>query len=192
MIRINLIPFRTARREQQIMQHISAFIGVVVLAALLALAAHTIASLQLSDLKEHSIVLQQQNDDLKKKIGKIDNLDNLRADVERKLHIVDQLQEGRFRSLETLHVISGIIPQNVWLKSAKSKNDNIELSGYGESNKAIANFMRGLDHSAIFTNVRLGVINRVILNTVPVRSFSLKLKRISPTQKSDTANGKAN
>jgi len=182
MIRINLIPFRAARREQQTMQHLS---------ALLALAAHTAVSLQLSDLKERTIVLQQQNAELKKKIGKIDNLDNLRADVERKLHIVDRLQEGRFRSLQTLYVISTIIPQNVWLKSASDKNGHIELSGYGESNKAIANFMRALDHSPVFANVRLGVINRVILNTLPVRSFSLKLQRVNSPNAHNKATGKA-
>jgi len=177
MIRINLIPYRTVRRRSQLVQHVSAFVAVLVLAGLLALGAHTMASLQLSDLKEQTIVLQQQNADLKKKIGKIKDLDSLRSNVERKLGIVDRLQEGRFHSLITLNTIANRIPQNVWLHSMSDKGHKIELSGLAESNKAVAVFMRKLDQSSIFSDVRLGVINRVVVDGLPLRQFSLTLAR---------------
>ncbi len=180
MIRINLIPYRTDRREKQIMQHVTAFFAVVTVASLLSLGAHTAASLQLADLQEKTIAIQKQNEILKNKIGKIDNLANLRSDVERKLTIVDQLQEGRFRSLKTLHAIALVIPQNVWLEKINDTGSDIALSGLGESNKAVASFMRKLDQSPLFTNVRLGEISRVMINGLPVRRFSLKLTRVEP------------
>ncbi len=183
MIRINLIPYRAARQQQQIMQHVSAFFAIVVLAVLLSLGAHTVASLQLASLKEETIAIQQQNIDLKKKIGKIENLDNLRSDVERKLKIVDRLQEGRFRSLKTLHAIASVIPENVWLEKISDSGGDIELAGLGESNKAVASFMRKLDQSPLFTNIRLGEISRVVVNGLPVRRFSLKLARVDDTVK---------
>jgi len=178
MIRINLIPYRVARQHQQIIQHVTAFFAVVVLTILLALGVHTTASLQLANLKEQTIALQKQNEELRSKIGKIDNLANLRSDVERKLEIVDRLQEGRFRSLKTLHAIASVIPENVWLDGITDKGSTIALSGLGESNKAVASFMRKLDHSPLFTNVRLGEIIRVVQNGLPVRRFSLKLVRV--------------
>ena len=178
MIRINLIPYRVARQQQQTMQHVSIFLGVVVLASLLALAAHTFASLQLADLKEETITVQKQNEDLKSKIGTIANLASLRTDVERKLKIVDRLQEGRFRSLKTLHAVSIVIPENVWLDKITDTGSSIELSGLGESNKAVASFMRKLDKSPLFTNVRLGEISRVMKSGLPVRRFSLKLTHV--------------
>ncbi len=193
MIRINLIPYRTTRRQQQIVQHVSVFIGVVIVAALLALSAHTLSSLQLSDLKEETLRLQKQNAELKQKIGKIDNLDALRTDVERKLKTVDRLQEGRFYSLKTLHEIAQTIPENVWIKSVKNSGSDITLSGLGESNKAVANFMRKLDSSALFNNVQLMVISRVMVNGLPVRSFNLKFKRVdeSATSNAVVAKGRA-
>jgi len=177
MIRINLIPYRVAHRQQQMVHHISAFVAVVILATLLGLGAHTMASLQLSEVKERTIVLQQQNIELKKKIGKIKDLDSLRSNVERKLSIVDRLQEGRFHSLNTLNAIASTIPKNVWLNKVLDKGKDIELSGLAESNKAVAVFMRKLDQSAVFSNVRLGEINRVELDGLPVRAFSLTLAR---------------
>jgi len=178
MIRINLIPYRSAKRQQQIMQHLSVFFAVVVVAVLLVMGAQTTASLQLSDLKDETLRVQQQNAELKKKIGKIKNLASLRADVERKLGIVDRLQEGRFRSLKTLHEVAQLIPDNVWIKSVKDGGDKIELSGLGESNKAVANFMRKLDQSPLFTDIQLMVISRITVDGLPVRTFSLNMSRI--------------
>ena len=178
MIRINLIPYRVQRLQQQTMQHITIFLAVVVLSSLFALAVHTFTSLQLAKLKEEMIMVQKQNAELKSKIGTIANLANLRSDVERKLKIVDRLQEGRFRSLKALHAISIVIPENVWLDKISDTGSNIELSGLGESNKAVANFMCKLDKSPLFTNVRLGEISRVMKNGVPVRRFSLKLSQV--------------
>jgi len=178
MIRINLIPYRIARRQQQIIQHSTVFFGIVIIAVLLALAAHTVSSLQLSELKEQTLSLQKQNADLKKKIGKLHNLGSLRADVERKLQIVDRLQEGRFHSLRTLHEVARVIPENVWINSVSNSDANITLTGLAESNKAVASFMRKLDSSPLFDNVQLMVISRVMENGLPVRSFNLKLKRV--------------
>jgi len=192
MIRINLIPYRTARQQQQTMQHVSAFFAVVVLAVLLALGAHTFASLQLAGLKEETIAIQKQNDDLKSKIGTIANLANLRSDVERKLKIVDRLQEGRFRSLKTLHAIASVIPENVWLDEISETGSDIALSGLGESNKAVASFMRKLDKSPLFTNVRLGEISRVMQGGLPVRRFSLKLARVVDKPATAPATSKSN
>ncbi|NWF38146.1 PilN domain-containing protein [Mariprofundus sp. NF] len=192
MIRINLIPYRDARRQQQIVHHLSIFFAVVVIAVLLAMGAHTTASMQLSDLKEETIRVQQQNAELKKKIGKIENLANLRGDVERKLDIVDRLQEGRFRSLKTLHEIAKVIPDNVWIKSVKDGGDTIELSGLGESNKAVANFMRKLDQSPLFSNIQLLVISRITVDGLPVRTFSLNMSRIDELPDRKKASAAAN
>lgn len=183
MIRINLIPYRVARQQQQISQHVSNFFGIIVLAAVLSLGAHTIISLKLADLIAETNQVTAKNKELKEKIGKIEHLDALRTEVERKLKIVDRLQEGRFRSLVTLNEIAKLIPKNVWLTSVDDKTTEIGLVGLAESNKAVANFMRALDHSALFSNVQLQGINRIVVDGMAVRKFTLNLDRVDDTVK---------
>jgi len=178
MIRINLVPYRMARRRRQIIEHVSVFFAVVAVAVLLSAGAHTIASLQLADLKQEVAQIEQQNAELKKRIGKIRNLESLRVEVERKLDLVDRLQEGRFNSLKTLNAIAGVIPGNVWLEVLTDRGNVIELAGLAESNRAVASFMRQLDQSAVFTDVRLGEISRVVVDGLPLRRFSLSLSRV--------------
>jgi type IV pilus assembly protein PilN len=178
MIRINLIPYRIARRQQQIWYHLRVFAGAIIIALLLVLAAHTIASMELSDLKDNVVQLKEQNRILNEKIGKINDLDDLRAEVEHKLRIVDSLQEGRFRSLKTLNEMAKVIPDNIWLTEIRDNSATIKLNGFGESNKAIASFMRLLDQSRLFSNIRLGGIKRVKIEGLPVRKFNLELTRV--------------
>jgi len=180
MIRINLIPYRGARRQRQILQHIATALGVMGLAVAIALGLHIYGSATLSGLQDHLASLRAQNKILNKKIGAIRNLDKLRADVQKKLTLVDQLQHGRFRSLETLLALSHAIPENVWLLNIKDSGGNLQLNGLGESNKAVANFMRALDHEKIFTGVNLLVIKRETMGSIPVRSFSMKMQRTAP------------
>lgn len=178
MIRINLLPYRAERRQRQILQHISVTLGALGLVVLLAVVFHIANTMTLSSLKDQHADLVTQDQVLLKKIGKIKDLDNLRADVERKLKLVDTLQNGRFRSLETLIALSKAIPENVWLTNIVDKGGSLQLSGLGESNKAVANFMRALDQSPLFSNVRLQVISRQKIKGTPVRHFDLLLDRV--------------
>jgi len=177
MIRINLIPYRAARQQQQILLHVIAASIVIGLAVVIVLGVNMYISSDLAERQKKLDSLIAQNKILNKKIGKIRNLDKLREDVERKLNLVDQLQNGRFRSLEMLLAFSRVIPENVWLRRVKESQGELTLSGRGESNKAVANFMRALDSEKIFTGVNLQVIRREKVGKIPVRKFTLKMKR---------------
>ena len=178
MIRINLLPYRPARRQRQILQHLGVALGAVTLVALISLGAQWISTSQLSSLKQEYQSLRGQNLALMKEIGRIKDLDKLRADVERKLGLVDQLQRGRFRSLNTFVALAKVIPANVWLTSIKDTGAEIRLSGIGESNNAVADFMRALDASPLFTNIRLQVITRTEASGMAVRQFDLVINRV--------------
>ena len=178
MIRINLLPYRPARRQRQILQHLGVALGAVTLVALISLGAQWISTSQLSSLKQEYQSLRGQNLALMKEIGRIKDLDKLRADVERKLGLVDQLQRGRFRSLNTFVALAKVIPATVWLTSIKDTGAEIRLSGIGESNNGVGDFMRALDASPLFTNIRLQVITRTEASGMAVRQFDLVINRV--------------
>lgn len=182
MIRINLLPYRAQRRQTQILQHLAVALGSIVLVLLLLGAVHAWKATELSSLEDEYRQLKQQNDALKKKIGELANLDQLRADVQGKLNAVDKLQKGRFHTLNTLHELSKVIPANVWITSISDSNGQLSLSGLGESNKAVANFLRALDESPLFGAVQLQVISRQQIGSISVRLFSLSITRLEPEE----------
>ncbi|MFC1542668.1 PilN domain-containing protein [Pseudomonadota bacterium] len=191
MIRINLLPYRTQRRQTKILQHLVAACAVIFVAVSLVFVADLVKSSELTELEDTFGELKAQNAALQKRIGKIKDLDNLRADVERKLELVEELQQGRFHTLVTLNKLSTVIPENVWLKSIADSGGKISLTGLGESNKAVANFMRALDQEAVFSNISLSTIARTNMKNVPVRSFSLTMNRVTEeVQKKAKESGK--
>jgi len=189
MIRINLLPYRPERRKNQILQHLGWLFGSLGLIAALLLAVNMYGNGQLADLQAEFGKLQVQNMVLKKKNGKIRNLDRLRVDVERKLALVDKLQQGRFDSLNTLFGLSKAVPENVWLTSIFDSSWQLKIKGLGESNKAVANFMRALDESPLFDNISLQLIVRKTVDGVPVRQFSMVLKRVADKHETAASKG---
>jgi len=190
MIRINLLPYRTQRRQKQILQHLIAAIAVIAVASLSVFFVNLVKSTELTTLEDEFSDLRAQNRALQKRIGKIKDLDKLRADVEKKLETVRQLQQGRFKTFSTLSQLAAVIPENVWLISINDGGEKITLTGFGESNKAIANFMRALDQESVFTNISLLKISRSNIGNVPVRSFNLTLSRVAEKAGNEVNNGK--
>jgi len=188
MIRINLLPYRAQRRHQQILEHIAILLGVILVTGFTMFSIDMYKSSVLTDYENENSHLKAQNALLMKQIGKIRDLEKLREDVERKLELVDRLQKGRFRSLETLNEIAQLIPENVWLTEIKDDNGVLSISGLGESNKAVANFMRALDQSGILANISLKTISRSDVGNVPVRLFSLTMSRTEKKEEKGTLN----
>jgi len=185
MIRVNLLPYRPERRKNKILQHLGWLFGSVIAVAALLMFVNMYGDGELADLQTEFGQLQAQNLVLKKKIGKIRNLDKLRVDVERKLTLVDKLQQGRFESLKTLAELSKVIPENVWLTSIVDRSGTLKIAGLGESNKAVANFMRSLDKSSLFGNIALQVITRKEARGVPIRNFAMTLSRLDELKQGD-------
>lgn len=190
MIRINLLPYRPELRKKQILLHLGWLFGSIILVTALLMVVNMYSNGQLTDLQTEFGQLQAQNIVLKKKIGKIRNLDRLRVDVERKLALVDKLQQGRFESLNTMAELSKVIPENVWITSIVDRSGKLKVTGLGESNKAVANFMRSLDQSPLFGNIALQVIMRQEAGGVPVRNFAMTFSRLAEVEKDGLQGGK--
>lgn len=179
MIRINLLPHRAAFRQQQVVEYIIVFVSAILLTIGLSFFVDVVTTQELESLQAERGGLEASNKKLRKKIGELRNLDSLRQDVEGKLQIVDELQAGRFRSLETLVGIADFLPENVWLTELNDKNGEIQIKGYGESSQAVANFMRTLGRSELFNKVQLMVDKSATVEGASVRSFSLAFHRLT-------------
>jgi len=178
MIHINLLPYRDELRQQQILRYIGVAVMVLSVVGLLVFSLNFYESMQLDGVKSDLQNLKDQNKKIKAKIGELSKFKEVQVKVEEKLKLVTALQKGRFRSLETQLGLASAIPKNVWLTQVKDASGRLELSGVGESNRAIAKFMRALEGEKIFSGVNLKFIKRQRVNGVPLRSFALTMKRI--------------
>jgi len=185
MIRINLIPHRAQFRQKQIFEYLSVFVASVLLVVAMIVVVDMWSTQDLTSLQEEQASLRTRNAVLSNKIGELRNLASLREEVEGKLQIVDELQAGRFRSLNTLDAIAKAIPQNIWITTLADKSGAMAASGFGESSKAVANFMRALQLSEMFKDVNLAVDQSAIVGGVEVRKFELSFRRLTLAERSE-------
>jgi len=183
MIRINLLPYRDAHRQGQIVQYILVALAALALTLVLVLSSYSWAALQLSDAEDRLKNVRGENQALKIKIGELSKFKEVQAEVQKKLDLVDILQRGRFRSLESIQGLSVAIPENVWLTDVKDTGGSISISGLGESNRAVSAFMRALENQPVFSGVNLKLIKRESKGNVVLRNFSLTMNRIEPPLK---------
>lgn len=181
MIRINLIPYREERRRRQILQYLAVAVSALGVTTILLLAIYSWSSIRMSHAEYRLQEVQAKNRAVKAKIGELSKFRDIKADVQKKLDLVHTLQRSRFRSLESILGLSKAIPKNVWLTRVKDTGDTISVSGYGESNRSIAAFMRALEEQKVFSGVNLEVIKRELKDGVALRGFSLTMKRVDAT-----------
>lgn len=173
MIRINLLPYRASKKKETANQQL------IVIAAILLFAlavAGVVYSVTLGKIRTATNEMKRSEDELanlKKKIGEIDNLKKLQAEVQKKLDILNQLRKEKTGPAIRLARLSDIVPERMWLTKYQESGTNVSISGLAYSEDQIAEFMRSIQSSQEFTNVELQVSEQQEISGVKLKKFDL-------------------
>jgi type IV pilus assembly protein PilN len=155
MIRINLLPVREARKKADIQQFglMAAFAlaGAIVLVVLFHLSMlHKISSAQ-----ERVAAMKQQIDAFKPQLAQVEQYRAKKADIERKLGVIHDLDRSRSGPVHVLDELSSHAPERLWLTSLEALSSGITLQGMSLDNEVVATFMKALEDSPYFQDVEL-------------------------------------
>lgn len=173
MIKINLLPFRASKKKETLTQQL--IIMAVILAAAIAVAGvyYSITLTKIATTKKAIQSSEEEIVTLKKKIGEIDNLKKLKADVQKKLDILNQLRKGKTGPAIRLARISDIVPEKIWLTRYQESGTSVSISGLAYNEDLIAEFMRSIQASQEFGNVELQVSEQQEISGVKLKRFDL-------------------
>jgi len=191
MIRINLLPFRAARKKENVRRQISIFsLSVFFIAVALFYYNSVLANqvLELEDgvssakveLKRYEAInkeiklLQKKLETLKQKRKVIEDLDASREDAVRLLNKMTEV----------------MVPGRMWLKSFSAMGNAVKLSGTAIDNKTVADFMTNLQKVEQFSAVNLLQTSRqVFQKDIIFKSFSINFQRtlMNPPKVEDKA-----
>lgn len=68
-------------------------------------------------------------------------------EVRKRLVTLRNLQQARFDDVRLLNEITKIVPKGVYLNTIARNNDEVDITGYANSNLLIASFMESIDKS---------------------------------------------
>jgi len=173
MIRINLLPYRASKKKETASQQLVVMALTVLIALGLAVVAYVITLGKISTTKSEITRSEEELAGLKKKIGEIDNLKKLQAEVQKKLDILNQLRKEKTGPALRLARISDIVPEKMWLTRYQESGQSVSISGLAYSEELIADFMRSIQASQEFANVELQVSEQQEINGIKLKKFDI-------------------
>lgn len=175
MIKINLLPIRASKRKESARQQLLILIISLLLVIGLALAAYSFLLIKISSTNKEIARSEQEIQELKSKIGKIKDLEKLKADVQKKLDVLNQLRRGKSGPVHRLSTLSSAVPDKLWLTGYTESPTGVKVTGVAFTEELIASFMRSLQDSEDFTNVELVVSEQVEMAGMKLKKFELSM-----------------
>ena len=154
MIRINLVRGKRKKRKELNAGSVWIALPLVVLAG--TLYFHTTVSGRISRLNSDIVKANSDIARLQKEIGEVEKFKARKAELQKKVDIISNLQKGRTGPVRHFEALSAAIPEKCWIDTLSVKNERVTLSGVALNNYTIANFMTALGQTGRFRDVVLG------------------------------------
>ena len=176
MIRINLLPIRAARKKETARQQIIILIISILSVVVIASAVYFYIGLKIQSTKTEITNSENEIQQLKLKIGKINNLKNLKQEVQKKLDVLILLRKGKVGPVNRMLTLSEAAPDKLWLTKYAENGTDVSISGIAFNEDLIAAYMKNLEASADFEGVELIVSEQMDMKGLKVKKFDLKLR----------------
>ncbi len=191
MIRINLLPFRAARKKENIRRQISMFSLSVFLIAIALFYYNSVLANQVQELEDGIAATRvelKKYDKINKEIKLLEKKLKILMQKRKVIEDLDASREDAVRLLDKMTEV--MVPGRMWLSSFSAMGDGVKVSGTAIDNKTVADFMTNLQKVEQFSNVNLQQTSRKVFKPgVFFKSFSINFKRtlMNPPKAEDKA-----
>lgn len=187
MIKINLLPVRAAKKKETAIQQLVIAGAVVAFIALIATSLYIVKRVQVATAKDDIASANIKINELKKKIGKLEEIKALKEQVVKKLAVLSQLRKNKTGPAQRLASISDLTPEKLWLTSYSESAQEVKISGIAFTEDLIAQFMKALEASNDFMAVELVVSEQTMMAETKLKKFDLTMKLESAVSLSSEA-----
>ena len=185
MIRINLLPFRAARKKENVRRQISVFLlsfALIIIAVVYWNIWLGNRITKLKALNQDTIVQIAKYEKINAEIAQIKKtLSNL----EQKIKVIETLEGGRKDAANLMESMTEmIVKERMWFTSLNVQGGNITIHGIALDEKTIVDFMRNLEGNGTgpYANVTLKSIQQEQIKgkDLNLKSFNITMTTAAP------------
>ena len=173
MAHINLLPWREGRRAE----HKKNYLTLLTVLALSAIGLMFVAGSVLEKMTDNqnyrNSFIEQQTSLLDQQIEKIKNIKKDKEAIEQRMALIEQLESSRNAVPIVLDELVRLVPHGLSFRSFSRQGNLIEVLGVSESNNRLADFMRQLQESTVFSSGELSSIKADTSALEAVSDFKL-------------------
>ena len=181
MSKINLLPWREARRKELQTQFVISLAVVALFAAAIWGAIHFYYKQLIEVQNMRTAYIDRQIELIDKKIEEIEKLGREKERLLARMRAIEQLQGNRPLIVRLFDEIVTSLPEGVTVSSIQQQEQSITINGLAQSNARVSSFMRNLESSDWLTKPDLKVIKIAKVDgDKPVNSFKLSFSQVLP------------
>jgi len=174
MIRINLLAAHEIRRKKE---HPRLFKGLLLAYVILFLAALSVywsLGSRVQNLKEEIRALERQTRPFAALQKEIKTLKEKKEAAQIRLTLLQNLEKERHGPIRLMEVLSTTLPVNqLWLTILRENGPEIRIDGMCLSNEILAEYMKRLESSLLFSQLDLVQSTQAVYKDLKVKHFSL-------------------
>ena len=156
MIRINLLPFRAARKKENIRREVSIFLLTILFLFVAGGYLHISFSLKLDDLQNKETRLREESRKYDKILREMATLKKNIKLIETRLGVIEGLESHRTEALQLMEEVAFAAPvEKLWLRSLSESKGLLTLQGTAMDHNTVARFMTSLGRAEHITSVDL-------------------------------------
>jgi type IV pilus assembly protein PilN len=176
MAYINLLPWREEVLKAKQKEFFTILIAAGLLAFLLIFSVNLYFQARVDGQITRNLFLKNEIKQLDIQIAEIKTLNDKKAELQKRIDVVEQLQRSRNVGTRILDEIAKIIPNGIYIIQLDKKGDSIEIIGKSESNNHLANMIRAIELSDLFTDATPESITSDDDSPKLLSSFKMRVK----------------
>ena len=176
MAYINLLPWREAAQKAKEREYFTVLAAVALCCFSLVFIVSQYYQARVDGQNSRNQYLSQEIKILDARIAKIKDLKMKKVALESRISVVEQLQRSRNVGTKVLDEMAKIVPNGVYLNHIDKQDDLILLKGKTESNNHLANLIRAIDDSTLFSEPVLESIMSKEAQRKLLSDFKMQLK----------------
>lgn len=183
MIRINLLPFRTERKKENVRRQASVFLLSLFLVLVVLVYYNFSLNSKIGKLNKNiettNTELTKYNE-INKEIARIKkNLEILR----KKMAVIAQLESDRHAPVILMDMMTEVlVAKRMWFTDLSVQDKTVRITGIALDEKTVADFMVRLQNSGLFSNVELKSVKRKMVEKSNLKSFQIVCTKTPPQQ----------
>lgn len=173
MAHINLLPWRESRRAEQKKSYVTLLVVIGLIAIGLMFLAGNVLDKMIDNQNYRNSFIEQQTALLDQQIEQIKNIKKDKEAIEQRMALIEQLESSRNAVPIVLDELVRLVPHGLSFRSFSRQGNLIEILGVSESNNRLADFMRQLQDSTVFSSGELSSIKADTSALEAVSDFKL-------------------
>jgi type IV pilus assembly protein PilN len=179
MIRINLLPFRAARKKENVRRQLSVFVLSLVLLFLVLLGGLTWSNRKLEQTATRLEETKTEVDRLTKINEEIKKYKKEISDNEKKIKVINRLEANRTEPVKLIDAMTAlIVPNRMWFTAFDAKGNSVDIKGIAVDNKTVADFMTRLENSTFFSAVNLATVKQEKIRNLDMKRFHITCTKV--------------